>query len=83
MQAASTRLHLGLVLNDVEPGADHRSLPADSIAIRGAREHNLKNLSVDIPHNQFVVVIQENTLLKKTLKILNHFVFTCINKTML
>ena len=28
----------------------------DSIAIRGARVHNLKNLSLDIPHNQLTVV---------------------------
>ncbi len=28
----------------------------DSIQIRGAREHNLKNLSVDIPRGKFVVV---------------------------
>ncbi|HAB17013.1 MAG TPA: excinuclease ABC subunit A, partial [Verrucomicrobiales bacterium] len=31
-------------------------LPAHAIAIRGAREHNLKNVSVDIPHGQFVVI---------------------------
>jgi excinuclease ABC subunit A len=41
--------------------ADHASisalnLPPDAIAIRGAREHNLKNLSVDIPRGKFVVV---------------------------
>jgi excinuclease ABC subunit A len=30
--------------------------PADVIQIRGAREHNLKNLSVDIPRGKFVVV---------------------------
>ena len=29
---------------------------ADAISIRGAREHNLKNLSLDIPRGQFVVV---------------------------
>jgi excinuclease ABC subunit A len=28
----------------------------DAISIRGAREHNLKNLSVEIPRGQFVVV---------------------------
>ncbi|MSU33682.1 MAG: excinuclease ABC subunit A [Pedosphaera sp.] len=28
----------------------------DSIRIRGAREHNLKNLSVDIPRGKFVVI---------------------------
>ncbi len=31
-------------------------LPADAIAVRGAREHNLKNLSVDIPRGKFVVI---------------------------
>ena len=30
--------------------------PSRSIRIRGAREHNLKNLSVDIPRDQLVVV---------------------------
>lgn len=29
---------------------------ANSISIRGAREHNLKNISLDIPRDQFVVV---------------------------
>jgi excinuclease ABC subunit A len=28
----------------------------DSIRIRGAREHNLKNISLDIPRNKFVVI---------------------------
>ena len=30
--------------------------PENSICIHGAREHNLKNLSVEIPRNKFVVV---------------------------
>ncbi|MFN4243709.1 MAG: excinuclease ABC subunit UvrA [Tepidisphaerales bacterium] len=34
----------------VEPG------PVKAIRIRGAREHNLKNLSVDIPRDQLVVI---------------------------
>ncbi|MGZ0657566.1 excinuclease ABC subunit UvrA [Coraliomargarita sp. W4R53] len=29
---------------------------ADSISVKGAREHNLKNISVDIPRNQLVVI---------------------------
>jgi len=29
---------------------------AGAISIHGAREHNLKNLSLDIPRNQFVVI---------------------------
>ena len=32
------------------------SVPSLSIQVRGAREHNLKNLSVDIPRGKFVVV---------------------------
>ena len=30
--------------------------PSDAIRIRGAREHNLRNVNVDIPHNQLVVL---------------------------
>jgi excinuclease ABC subunit A len=30
--------------------------PSSTIQLRGAREHNLKNLSLDLPQNQFVVV---------------------------
>ncbi len=35
-----------------------KTFPAtqDVIRIHGAREHNLKNLSVEIPRNQFVVI---------------------------
>lgn len=43
------------MLNDVDQ-ALLRGLPSHAIAIRGAREHNLKNVSVDIPHGRFVVV---------------------------
>ena len=28
----------------------------DYIKIRGARQHNLKNINVDIPKNKFVVI---------------------------
>ena len=31
-------------------------MKSDSIIIRGAREHNLKNLDLTIPRNQFVVI---------------------------
>ena len=31
-------------------------ISSSTISLRGAREHNLKNVSVDIPHNQLVVV---------------------------
>ncbi len=31
-------------------------MPDDSIIIRGARQHNLKNITVEIPRNKFVVI---------------------------
>ena len=31
-------------------------MKSDSIIIRGAREHNLKNFDLTIPRNQFVVI---------------------------
>lgn len=31
-------------------------MPLDTIRIRGAKEHNLKGIDVDIPHNQLVIV---------------------------
>src|SRR2546427_11459327 len=35
----------------------HRTFPSlGTIAIRGAREHNLKNLSLEIPRDKFVVI---------------------------
>ena len=37
-------------------GTYHTAAPADAIEIHGAREHNLKNLSLTIPRNRFVVV---------------------------
>ncbi len=43
------------MLNDADSAAS-LPLPAGFIAVRGAREHNLKNLSVDIPRGKFVVV---------------------------
>ncbi|MBI3876313.1 MAG: excinuclease ABC subunit A, partial [Verrucomicrobia bacterium] len=37
-------------------GSEQNSALADAICIHGAREHNLKNLSVEIPRGKFVVV---------------------------
>ena len=31
-------------------------MPEDSIIVRGARQHNLKNISVEIPRNKLVVI---------------------------
>ncbi len=40
-----------------EAPAGYGAFPArDVIQVRGAREHNLKNVQVDIPHNQLVVL---------------------------
>ncbi len=39
----------------------------DVIAIKGAKEHNLKNISVEIPHNQFTVVTGASGSGKSTL----------------
>ena len=36
--------------------ASQKMLPKEYIRIRGANEHNLQNLSVDIPRNEFVVI---------------------------
>jgi len=48
----------GLALAINEPIPAPASTPAnnDSISIRGARVHNLKNVSVEIPHNAITVV---------------------------
>src|SRR5881275_3567307 len=41
-----------MVIKSMEPSAGIEN----AIAIHGAREHNLKNLSLSIPRNQFVVI---------------------------
>src|SRR6266545_1336627 len=43
-------LDRGLALSGRIPG------PMDSIIIRGAREHNLKNVNIEIPRNRLVVI---------------------------
>jgi len=32
------------------------ALPADCIVIKGAREHNLKNISLELPRNRLIVI---------------------------
>ncbi|MDF2728288.1 MAG: uvrA [Acidimicrobiia bacterium] len=39
----------------VTQATTRRSVSTDSILIRGAREHNLKNLTVELPRNQLIV----------------------------
>ncbi|MGE4242193.1 excinuclease ABC subunit UvrA [Ramlibacter sp.] len=41
---------------EVVPYRERRAEPAKAIQIVNAREHNLKSMSVDIPHNKFSVV---------------------------
>ena len=30
--------------------------PSDTIRVRGARQHNLKNVSIDLPRGKFIVI---------------------------
>src|SRR6266699_2325778 len=34
----------------------YRSMSSDALIVRGAREHNLKNISVEIPRNSLTVI---------------------------
>src|SRR5580704_5781194 len=45
-----------MLLYSVFDGKDHTVTGNGAICIHGAREHNLKNLSLAIPRNQFVVI---------------------------
>ncbi len=46
----------GMVAQDVEPSEYSIKKPKDRIVIRGARQHNLKNISLEIPRDKFVVL---------------------------
>ena len=50
-----TRSTASLTLKKNVSGAVQR-VPTDAISITGAREHNLKNVSLEIPRDQFVVI---------------------------
>jgi excinuclease ABC subunit A len=45
-----------LLINDQLETLGRRNMRLDKIAVRGARQHNLKNIDVDIPQNRFVVI---------------------------
>ena len=38
------------------PGVKQAPMPTSKIVIRGAREHNLKNIDVELPRNRFIVI---------------------------
>jgi excinuclease ABC subunit A len=47
-------LHLTLAqIAGIHP---YRSMPLDKISVRGARQHNLKNLDIEIPRDRLVVI---------------------------
>ncbi|MFT4176577.1 MAG: excinuclease ABC subunit UvrA [Luteolibacter sp.] len=48
---------LGLIpASSSSPSTKHHQPSTNSISLRGARHHNLKNISLDIPREQFVVI---------------------------
>ncbi|HAW45537.1 MAG TPA: excinuclease ABC subunit A, partial [Sutterella sp.] len=53
-QALTRALEKVQSVSSAEPSKAEK--PYEAIEVRGAREHNLKNISVDIPHNRFTVV---------------------------
>ncbi len=53
--AKATGLDLPYAIGEMSARADRGALP-NAIQIKGARENNLKNLSVNIPHGQFNVI---------------------------
>lgn len=44
--------------NDDEPGRKiyHNTMNTEAIIIHGARQHNLKNIHVELPRNRFIVI---------------------------
>lgn len=44
------------LIDAADTGADASGLPTEAIRIRGARVHNLRNVDVDLPRNQLVVI---------------------------
>ncbi len=44
------------IMGELKAADEQTAAESEVIAIRGAREHNLKNISVDIPRGKFVVV---------------------------
>jgi len=44
------------LINDQLETLGRGNMRLDKIAVRGARQHNLKNIDVDIPQNRFVVI---------------------------
>ena len=47
---------MAITSEQLEPTAGGANCSADSIRIRGARVHNLRNVDVDIPRDQLVVI---------------------------
>src|SRR5215510_4366482 len=41
---------------EVRQGSNGRALPRRTIAVQGARVHNLKNISLEIPRDNLIVV---------------------------
>src|SRR3954469_24445141 len=48
--------HSSLPSCEIATAADVKSAERPVLAVRGARVHNLKNVNIDIPHNQLTVV---------------------------
>ena len=49
-------LEIKAELKACRPGGEVRTVASDSIVIKGARAHNLKNIDVTIPRDKFVVL---------------------------